>query len=158
VVSLVLPFVHDYPTLIAFNVVHGMLMGTFVPATLMIIFRNLPIRWWLPALTIYAIRVGFAFDSSPSLIGLYVQYWGWPWLYLQAAVAGPVMALMVYLGTPSEPVNRELLKHADWGGMLLLGTAVSMIYAGLDQGNRLNWLASGTVTALLLGGTALFIF
>ena len=32
-----------------------------------------------------------------------------------------------------------------------------MIYAGLDQGNRLDWLESGTVMALLLGGGALFV-
>jgi DHA2 family multidrug resistance protein len=32
-----------------------------------------------------------------------------------------------------------------------------MIYAGLDQGNRLDWLESGTVMALLLAGGALFI-
>ena len=67
------------------------------------------------------------------------------------------MGLMVYLGTPHEPVNRELLRDADWGGMLLLGASVSMIYAGLDQGNRLDWLESGTVMALLLGGGVLFI-
>ena len=67
------------------------------------------------------------------------------------------MGLMVYLGTPAEPVNRKLLRDADWGGMLLLGTSVSMIYAGLDQGNRLDWLESGTVMALLLGGGVLFV-
>jgi len=27
--------------------------------------------------------------------------------------------------------------------MLLLGASVAMIYAGLDQGNRLDWLESG---------------
>ena len=43
-ISLVIPFVHDYPTLIVLSIVHGMLLGTFVPATLMIVFRNLPIR------------------------------------------------------------------------------------------------------------------
>jgi DHA2 family multidrug resistance protein len=41
--------------------------------------------------------------------------------------------------------------------MLLLGTSVSMIHAGLDQGNRLDWLESGTVMALLLGGGVLFM-
>jgi DHA2 family multidrug resistance protein len=65
--------------------------------------------------------------------------------------------LMVYLGTPREPVNRDLLRNADWGGMLLLGASVSMIYAGLDQGNRLDWLGSGTVMALLLSGAVLFV-
>ncbi len=67
------------------------------------------------------------------------------------------MGLMVYLGTPNEPVNRDLLHHADWGGMLLLGAGVAMVYAGLDQGNRLDWLSSGTVMALLIGGGLLII-
>ena len=151
-VSLVIPFVRDYPTLIALSIVHGLLLGTFVPATLMIIFRNLPIRWWLPAIAIYSIRVGFAFDTSTSLVGFYVDHLGWQWLYWQGAVIAPLMGLMVYLGTPSEPVNREVVRDADWGGMLLLGSGVSMIYAGLDQGNRLDWLGSGTVAALLIAG------
>jgi len=156
-ISLTIPFVHDYTTLIALSIVHGMLLGTFVPATLMIVFRNLPIRWWLPAIAIYSIRVGFALDTSTSLVGFYVDHWGWQWLYWQSVAVAPLMGLMVYLGTPREEVNRELLRDADWGGMLLLGTSVSMIYAGLDQGNRLDWLESGTVMALLLGGAALFI-
>jgi MFS transporter, DHA2 family, multidrug resistance protein len=157
VISLVIPFIHNYTTLIAFSIVHGMLLGTFVPATLMIVLRNLPIRWWLPAISIYSIRVGFALDSGTSLVGFYVDHWGWQWLYWQGVVIAPLMGLMVYLGTPREPVNRGLLRDADWGGMLLLGTAVSMIYAGLDQGNRLDWLESGSVMALLLGGGVLFV-
>ena len=156
-ISLIIPFVRDYTALIALSIAHGMLLGTFVPATLMIIFRNLPIRWWLPAIALYSIRVGFALDTSTSLVGFYVDHLGWQWLYWQGVVIAPLMGLMVYLGAPSEPVNRALLREADWGGMLLLGAGVSMIYAGLDQGNRLDWLGSGTVMALLLGGGALFI-
>src|SRR6266436_6104071 len=153
-ISLIIPFVRDYTAL---SIAHGMLLGTFVPATLMIIFRNLPIRWWLPAIALYSIRVGFALDTSTSLVGFYVDHWGWQWLYWQGALIAPLMALMVYLGTPREAVNRDLVREADWGGMLLLGASVAMIYAGLDQGNRLDWLASGTVMALLLGGGVLFV-
>jgi len=156
-VSLLIPFVRDYPTLIALSIIHGILLGTFVPATLMIILRNLPIRWWLPAIAIYAIRVGFALDTITVVVGFYVDHPGWQWLYWQGAVIAPLMGLMVYLGTPREPVNREVLRDADWGGMLLLGTGVSMIYAGLDQGNRLDWLGSGTVAALLIGGAVLCV-
>jgi DHA2 family multidrug resistance protein len=156
VISLIVPLVHDYQTLMVLSVVHGLLLGTFVPATLMIVFRNLPTRWWLPAIALYSIRVGFAFDTSSSLVGFYVDHLGWQWVYWQSVVIAPLMGLMVYLGTPNDPVNRALLREADWGGMLLLGVSVSMIYAGLDQGNRLDWLGSGTVMALLVGGTALF--
>src|SRR5260221_6940273 len=156
-VSLVIPFVHDYPVLLALSIVHGLLLGTFVPATLMIVLRNLPIKWWLPAIAIYSIRVGFALDSGTSLVGFYVDHWGWQWLYWQGVVIAPLMGLMVYLGTPREPVNREVMRGADWGGMLLVGTGVSMVFSGLDQGNRLDWLESGTVMALLLGGGVLFV-
>jgi MFS transporter, DHA2 family, multidrug resistance protein len=156
-ISLIIPFVRDYTALVALSIAHGMLLGTFVPATLMIILRNLPIRWWLPAIALYSIRVGFSLDTSTLLVGFYVDHWGWQWLYWQGALIAPLMGLMVYLGTPREAVNRDLVREADWGGMLLLGASVSMIYAGLDQGNRLDWLESGTVMALLLGGAVLFV-
>jgi DHA2 family multidrug resistance protein len=156
-ISLVIPFVRDYNMLIALSIVHGLLLGTFVPATLMIVIRNLPIRWWIPAIAIYSIRVGFALDTSTALVGFYVDHLGWQWLYWQGVIIAPLMGLMVYLGTPHDEVNRPLLRDADWGGMLLLGTGVSMIYAGLDQGNRLDWLGSGTVMALLVGGGLLCV-
>jgi DHA2 family multidrug resistance protein len=156
-VSLVIPLAHDYTALIALSIAHGLLLGTFVPATLMIIFRNLPMKWWLPAIALYSIRVGFALDIGNAMVGFYVEHWGWQWLYWQGVVIAPLMGLMVYLGTPREPVNRDLLRNADWGGMLLLGASLAMVYAGLDQGNRLDWLGSGTVTALLLSGAVLFV-
>lgn len=156
-VCLAIPFVHDYTTLLLLNIVHGMLLGTFVPATLLIIFRNLPMKWWLPAIAIYSIRVGFSLNTSVALVGFYVDHIGWQWMFWQDVIVAPLLALFVYLGTPREPVNRFVLEEADWGGMLLLGTGMAMIYAGLDQGNRLDWLGSGTVVALLFGGTFLTV-
>lgn len=157
VISLMIPLVRDYNLLLVLNIVHGMLLGTFVPATLLIIFRNLPMKWWLPAIAIYSIRVGFSLNSGTALFGFYVEHIGWQWMYWQDVIIAPLLALFVYLGTPHEPVNTFVLEEADWGGMLLLGLGMAMIYAGLDQGNRLDWLGSGTVVALLSGGTALVI-
>ena len=151
-VSLLIPLVRDYNVLLVLNIVHGLLLGTFVPATLMIILRNLPTRWWLPAIALYAIRVGLSLNSGISAVGFYVEYVGWQWLFWQDVIVAPLLWLFVYLGTPREEVNTKLVAEADWGGMLLLGTGLAMIYAGLDQGNRLDWLESGTIVALLGGG------
>src|SRR6202790_3832320 len=100
-ISLVIPLVRDYPTLIALSIVHGMLLGTFVPATLMIVFRNLPIRWWLPAIAIYSIRVGFALDTGTSLVGFYVDHWGWQWLYWQGVVVAPPVGSVGFFAPPA---------------------------------------------------------
>ncbi|MBN9585635.1 MAG: MFS transporter [Afipia sp.] len=157
VISLIIPFVRDYQTLMVLTILHGLLIGTFVPATLMIIFRNLPMRWWLLAIGIYALRVGFSLNFGPALVGIYPDKFGWQWLYWQDAIVAMLMALLVYVGAPREPVNRKLLENADWGGMLLLGAGIAMVYSGLDQGNRLDWLGSGTVVALLGSGAALLV-
>jgi DHA2 family multidrug resistance protein len=63
-VSLLIPLGRDYNVLLVLNIIHGLLLGTFVPATLMIILRNLPMRWWLPAVALYSIRVGFSLNSA----------------------------------------------------------------------------------------------
>jgi DHA2 family multidrug resistance protein len=157
VISLLIPFVRDYNTLLVLTMIHGMLLGTFVPATLLIVFRCLPMRWWLPAIAIYSIRVGFTLNSGISLVGFYVDQAGWQWLFWQDVFIAPLMGLFVYLGTAHEDTNQSLVEQADWGGMLLLGTGMAMIYSGLDQGNRLDWLGSGTVVALLGGGAVLTV-
>ncbi|MET0970304.1 MAG: arabinose ABC transporter permease, partial [Tardiphaga sp.] len=95
--------------------------------------------------------------SSTALAGFYVEQVGWQWMFWQDVFIAPLLTLFVYLGTPREPVNRFVLAEADWGGMLLLGTGMAMLYAGLDQGNRLDWLGSGTVVALLSSGVVLTV-
>jgi MFS transporter, DHA2 family, multidrug resistance protein len=156
-ISLAIPFARDFNVLLVLNVIHGLLLGTFVPATLMIILRNLPKHWWLLAISLYSVRVGFSLNAAIAAVGFYVEHPGWQWMYWQDVFIAPLMGLFVYLGTPHENVNYELCREADWGGMLLLGVGMAMIYSGLDQGNRLNWLESGTVVALLSSGVFLTV-
>jgi len=156
-VSLFIPFVGNYEALLALHVARGLLLGLFVPATVMIIFRNLPMSWWLPAIALYAFRTPFSLNTGVSLGGFYAQTIGWQWMYWQDALIAPLMGVFMYLGAPHERVNRELLFKADWGGMLLFGTSLTLLYVGLDQGYRLNWLESGIVVATLCGGGALML-
>jgi MFS transporter, DHA2 family, multidrug resistance protein len=132
--------------------VRGLLLGVFVPATLMIIFRNLPKEWWLPAISVFALRVGLSLNLGVSAVGFYVEHFGWQWLFWQDVLIAPLMGLFVRLGSVPEPVDQTIVEQADWGGMLLLGAGLAMIYSGLDQGNRLDWLNSGVVAALLAAG------
>src|SRR5258708_11438819 len=47
-ISFVVPFVRDYPTLLVLIIVHGLLLGTFLPPPPLIIFPDLPTRCSLP--------------------------------------------------------------------------------------------------------------
>jgi DHA2 family multidrug resistance protein len=156
-IALAIPFIRDFPTLIALHAAAGVLLGLFVPATLMIVLRNLPMPWWLPGLSLYTLRLGLTANTAPSILGFYVQGPGWEWVYWQDAILAPLMALLVYLGTQREEVQRPMLQRADWGGMMLLGTGFAVLYVGLDQGNRLAWAESGLVLTMLAAGGVLVL-
>ena len=55
---------------------------------------------------------------------------------------------------PRQPVNRDTLRR-QISGDVLRAAGFSMLYAALDQGNRLDWLNSGLVCGFLLGGFVL---
>ncbi|TCQ99442.1 DHA2 family multidrug resistance protein [Neorhizobium sp. JUb45] len=156
-VSAIIPFTHTFDVLFALHVVHGALLGLFVPATLMIIFRNLPIKWWVTAIALYAFRTAFTQNSGTALLDFYVQHLGWQFLYWQDVALAPVMGMLAFFGAPREEVNRDLLHHADWGGMILFGTSITMVFVAVDQGNRLDWFENGFVVSTLLAGMTLFV-
>jgi DHA2 family multidrug resistance protein len=159
VISLVIPFTRDFTLLATLHFIHGFLLGIFIPATLMIIFRNLPIRWWVTAISIYAFRAAFTTNSGTSLLDFYIQDLGWRYVYWQDVLLAPCLALLAYLGAPAEPINRQLLSRSDWGGMLLLGSGLAMLFVAIDQGNRLDWVQNGLVMSFLAGGiTVLMAF
>lgn len=156
-ISLAIPMVHGTEVLFALHAVRALLLGVFIPATIMVIFRNLDMKYWLIGFAIYALRLPLSQSLGFVLVGLYGDYLGWQWLYWQDVIIAPLIALLLIVGAPKEEINFNLLENADWGGMLLLGSSMTMIYVALDQGNRLDWFQSGIVTSLLIGGLILAV-
>lgn len=150
-----IPFVRDTATLFALHATTALLLGLFVPATLLVIVRNLAPALWLPAFAIYTFRLAFTLNSGPGLTGYFVQEWGWQWLYWSDVPLALLMAGLAWLGSTPHGPDAQLLDRADWGGMLLFGLGLMLIYIGVDQGNRLDWHNSGTVVATLYGGLTL---
>ena len=62
------------------------------------------------------------------------------------------MFACIWYGVPREKINMALLRHLDWPGLVYAGVGFALLYAGLDQGNRLDWNNNGLVNGLLLSG------
>ncbi|MGV2140009.1 MFS transporter [Agrobacterium sp. 16-2014-1-2a] len=157
IISLEIPMVNDGTLLFVLHAIRGLLLGIFIPATIMVIFRNLDKRYWLIGIAIYVLRVPLSQNLGFVLVGFYGDYLGWQWMYWQDVIVAPLIALLLFIAAPKEQINLSLLENADWGGMMLLGASMTMLYVGLDQGNRLDWFQSGTIIALLAGGSILAI-
>lgn len=149
VISFAIPFVHGFEPLVMLHAVRALVLGIFVGATLLVAFRNLDRKYWIFALSFYVLRIPFAQNLGLYTAGSYNQTIGWQWLYWQGALVAPVIGILFWYGGKPTPVDRELLKRSDWGGMALFGVALTTLYFALDQGNRLDWFRSGYVVSLL---------
>ncbi|HEV8031229.1 MAG TPA: MFS transporter [Stellaceae bacterium] len=155
--SLLPPFVRDYDTLIALQLIRGLAVGAFIPAALGFVLRSLAPQWWIWGIAAYAFRFVFSQNIAGALEGWYSETGHWEWLFWQSALLTPVMLVLVVIAMPTRPVDRDLLHRTDWIGIIYAGIGFGLIYAGLDQGNRLDWLNSGVVCGLLLGGIILVV-
>jgi DHA2 family multidrug resistance protein len=155
--NFLLPFSPNLESVLAFQFISGLSSGTFVPLTIAFVATNLP-RWLIVyGVAAYAMNIELSLNIAASIEGWFSDHWSWRWIFWDTALLAPLMLLCVHFGMPRQPVNRELLRNADWTGILYAGAGFSLIYAALDQGNRLDWLNSGLIVGLLVGGSVLII-
>jgi DHA2 family multidrug resistance protein len=151
------PFVHDYDTLIALQFARGLAVGALIPAALGFVLRSLAPKWWIWGIGAYAFRFVFSQNVGNAIEGWYSETGHWEWIFWQNVALTPIMIALVAVAMPRRPIDRAMLQRTDWVGIAYAGIGFGLIYAGLDQGNRLDWFNSGTVNGLLLGGAVLVV-
>jgi DHA2 family multidrug resistance protein len=157
VTSLFPPFVQDYGVVIALQFIRGLAVGAFIPAALGFVLRSLEPRWWIWGIAAYAFRFVFSQNIAGAVEGWYSETGHWEWIFWQNIPLTLVMVALVALAMPRRPIDRLLLPRTDWAGIVYAGLGFGFVYAALDQGNRLDWLNSGLICGLLLGGAVLLI-
>jgi DHA2 family multidrug resistance protein len=157
VVCAFLPFIHSYTLLIAALALAGLSSGTFYPLTLTFALRNIPLRYLPFTMALYATSVDGAVNIAPTLFGWYREHLSWEWMFWNSAVITPLMMLCIYLGIPSTPPPKRSSEAPSFAGFLFASGGFAMLYAAVDQGERLDWWRSGLFTALFAGGVFLLL-
>jgi DHA2 family multidrug resistance protein len=156
VVCAFLPLVHSYGLLIILLVIAGLTSGPFYPLTLAFALRNIPLRYLALVLALYAFFIEGAVNFAPSIYGLLRNHVSWEWMFWLPAIATPVMMMCIYFGIPRSPRPQSKKEPPSFAGFLYLSAAFALLYAALDQGQRLNWWQSGLFNGLL-AGSAFFL-
>jgi DHA2 family multidrug resistance protein len=153
--NFLLPFSPNLASVLMFQTISGLSSGTFIPLTIGFVVLNLPPKWVVYGIGAYSLNLELSLNIAASIEGWFCDNWSWHWIFWDTALLAPVMMACIHFGMPRQATNRELLKNADWSGILYASLGFSLLYAALDQGNRLDWLNSGLINALLLGGVLL---
>jgi DHA2 family multidrug resistance protein len=130
----------------------GIGSGTFIPLTISFIIRSLPTSMVVYGISIYAMNSEMSQNVAASLEGWYSDNWSWQWIEWQYCLMLPLMFICISYGVPREPINTRLLRDLDWPGLAFAMIGSGLLFAGLDQGNRLDWTSNGLVIGLLLSG------
>jgi MFS transporter, DHA2 family, multidrug resistance protein len=156
VISLLAPFSPNLQTLLVFQFLGGLAVGFFIPLTLSFVLKNTPPKAWAYGIAIYALNLEVSLNISASLEGWYTDHLSWRWIYWQSVPFAVGMVACLYFGVRPEPPMADR-PRADIFGFIYGGFGFALIYAALDQGNRLDWLNSPLVLGLLAAGCLLLI-
>ena len=152
-----LPLIHSYSLLIVGLVLAGLTSGTFYPLTLTFALRSIPLRFLPFTIALYATSVDGAVNIAPSLYGWYREHLSWEWMFWNSAIITPLMAACIYFGIPANPAGKKSSEPPSFAGFLYASAGFAMLYAAIDQGERLDWWRSGVFTALFVGGSFLLL-
>jgi MFS transporter, DHA2 family, multidrug resistance protein len=155
VISLIIPYSASLPMLLTMQCLSGLASGFFIPLTLPFLVLNMPPRYWAFGVAIYALNLELSLNISASLEGWYVDHHSWRWIFWQNVPLALAMSLCLRQGIAIKPI---LVKPPlDLFGLVTGGAGLALIYAALDQGNRLDWLNSGLEWGLLGAGALILV-
>ncbi len=152
-----LPLIHSYSLLVAALIVAGLTSGTFYPLTLTFALRAIPLRYLPFTLALYATSVDGAVNVAPSLYGFYRDHLSWQWMFWGSAVFAPVMMICIYYGIPPAAARKKDGPPPSFAGFLYLSLGLALLFAAIQQGQRLDWWRSGVYNALFLSGSLLLL-
>ena len=147
--SFLLPLAPGYWPMLALMVIAGLTSGTFYSLTLTFVLNVLPKKLIIFGIAAYAADIVFVSNFAAGLEGWYIEHLSWHWIFWNASVFAPVMMICVYYGIPRQPLNKQ---RPNWRGFVYFSLGFALLYGGLDQGERLYWLNSGTVVAMMAAG------
>jgi len=147
-----LPLIHSYSLLIVVLAIAGLTSGTFYPLTLTFALRNIPLRYLPFTIALYATFVDGAVNIAPSLYGWYRDHLSWEWMFWNSAAIAPVMMVCIYFGIPAMAPRKKSGPAPSFVGFLYLSAGLALIFAALQQGERLDWFRSGVFNACFWSG------
>jgi MFS transporter, DHA2 family, multidrug resistance protein len=146
------PFIHSYSLLVAALIVAGLTSGSFYPLTLTFALRITPLRFLPFTVAFYATFVDGSVNLAPSLYGWYRDHLSWHWMFWNSAVIAPVMMICIYFGIPPAPARKKDGPAPSFVGFLYLSAGLALMFAAIQQGERLDWWRSGVFNALFWSG------
>lgn len=158
-VSFLIPCCHSLGAVIALLILAGLSAGTFYPLTLSFVLRNLPMRYVLLGIAMYATDIIFTSDMAQAWESFFIEHLSWRWIFWNGTILTPLMIVLIHFGIPWQPLPKPQPGHPSpsWRGFLYASLGAALLYIALDQGQRLDWYHSSLIIGLTASGVLLIL-
>ena len=157
--SVACAFAHDLPTMIGMRGLQGYFGGVLIPMAFTLVFTKLPKPQQPIGLAMFSLAVTFAPAIGPTIGGYLTENYGWQTIFFVNVAPTAVMVGALYFTLDREPMRLELLREADWFGILTMAIGLSSLQAVLEEGNKDDWFGSTfIVTLAVVAAVSLTLF
>jgi DHA2 family multidrug resistance protein len=157
VATVLMPFSPNLGVMLALQVIAGFGSGAFYPLTMTYALRYLPPRYTIYGIGVYSMDILAATSIAVPLEAWFTEHLSWRWIFWICPALAGLMMLCIYRAIPHPPARTGPKPTISWAGFLYGSLGLSLIFGALDQGERLNWLESGVIVAMLASAAFLII-
>ena len=157
VATFLMPFSPNLAVMLTLQVIAGIGSGAFYPLTMTYALRMLPLRYTIYGIGVYAMDILAVTSIAVPLEAWFTEHLSWRWIFWICPVLTALMMLCIYRAIPHPPARTGPKPRISWAGFFYASLGLSLIFGALDQGERLDWLGSGVIVAMLASAAFLII-
>jgi DHA2 family multidrug resistance protein len=157
VATILMPFSPNLAVLLTLQVIAGIGSGPFYPLAMTYALRSLPLRYTIYGIGAYSMDILSLTSLAVPLEAWLTEHLSWRGIFWICPVLAALMMFCIYRAIPHPPARTGPKPTVSWAGFFYASVGMSLIYGALDQGERLDWLGSGVIVAMLVSAAFLIV-
>lgn len=134
-------------SLVLWRVVQGVGGGALISTSQAILFESFPPAEKATASALFGIGMMVGPALGPTLGGIIVERYTWPWIFLVNVPFGVLAFILVFLYYRRDPAERTA-GGVDAFGFVLLAAGIGALQFVLERGEHYDWFSSRLMVAL----------
>ena len=133
--------------MIVFRVMQGFLGGAMIPTVFPVVYTVFPPKQLAVVMVLISLILNLSSTVGPTVGGYLTDTYSWHWLFLVNIVPGVFVASAVWTLIDVDKPNWSLLRAFDLTGLVLMALFLGCLEYVLEEGERWDWFADGTILA-----------
>jgi DHA2 family multidrug resistance protein len=137
-------------SLVAWRIVQGLGGGALISTSQAILFESFPAAEKATASALFGIGMMVGPALGPTLGGIIVERYTWPWIFLVNIPFGIVAFVVVWNYYRPDPPTNHAVGRVDAVGFALLAIGIGALQFVLERGEHYDWFESRIIVLLAI--------